>query len=125
MDGLFGLQRKKSAGHRHREPLHGHLWFSNQLEEDEFVAEYQHTTGRNDVRNYLFSYITSMNPCSGLQQLFIAASKSLIRKYGYCDKLFCLVCRTKPVEDYVLSHTSYLLRLTVNYTHIIFCMVLQ
>ncbi len=24
------------------------------------------------------------------------------------------------MEDYVLSHTSYLLRLTVNYTHIIF-----
>jgi len=68
MDGLFGLPRKKSAGHSHREPLHGHLWFSNQLEVDEFVAQYQHTTGRNDVRNYLFSYITSMNPCSGLQQ---------------------------------------------------------
>ncbi len=54
---------------------------------------------------------------------FIAASKSILRKYGYCDKLFCLVCRTKPVEDYLLSHTSYLLRLTVNYTHIIFYFV--
>ena len=52
MDGLFGLPRKKSAGCSHRESLHGHLWFSDQSEVDEFVAQSQHTKGRNDVRNY-------------------------------------------------------------------------
>lgn len=53
MDGLFGLPRKKSAGRSHREPLHGHLWFSNQTEVDEFVAQNQHTTGRSDVSFFL------------------------------------------------------------------------
>ena len=41
LDGLFGLPRKKAAGHSHREPLHGSLWFCNQFEVDEFVGQSQ------------------------------------------------------------------------------------
>lgn len=42
MDGLFGLPRKKSAGVSYRKALHGHLFFSDQAEVDEFVIQSQH-----------------------------------------------------------------------------------
>lgn len=38
MDALFGLARKKSAGQSHRDPLHGHVFFKNQVSVDEHVA---------------------------------------------------------------------------------------
>ena len=38
MDALFGLPRKKSAGQSHRDPLHGHVFFKNQVSVDEHVA---------------------------------------------------------------------------------------
>ena len=38
MDALFGLPRKKSAGHSLREAIHGHLFFRDQSLVDEFVA---------------------------------------------------------------------------------------
>lgn len=40
MDALFGLPRKKSAGHSFREPLHGHLFFTDQHSVDEYVEGY-------------------------------------------------------------------------------------
>ena len=41
MDGLFGLPRKASAGISHRKALHGHLFFQNQFDVDQFVREVQ------------------------------------------------------------------------------------
>lgn len=38
MDALFGLPRKKAAGKSHREPIHGHLFFGDQVSLDEFVV---------------------------------------------------------------------------------------
>lgn len=40
VDALFGLPRKKAAGISHREPLHGSLFFGDQLSVDEYVASY-------------------------------------------------------------------------------------
>lgn len=40
MDALFGLPRKKSAGHSFRDALHGHLLFTDQRSVDEYVAGY-------------------------------------------------------------------------------------
>jgi hypothetical protein len=41
MDGLFGLPRKKSAGTSYRKSLHGHLYFKDQGDVDQFVREAQ------------------------------------------------------------------------------------
>lgn len=41
MDALFGLPRKKSAGSSTRDPLHGSLFFSDQMAVDEHVSSYQ------------------------------------------------------------------------------------
>ena len=37
MDGLFGLPRKKSAETSQRKSLHGHLYFKDQGDVDQFV----------------------------------------------------------------------------------------
>ena len=50
MDALFGLPRKKVAGHSYREPLHGNLWFGDQLEVDGFVAQSQQSKRIKNVR---------------------------------------------------------------------------
>ncbi len=49
-DALFGLPRKKPAGHSHREPLHGNLWFGDQKEVDEFVAQSRQSRKIKNVR---------------------------------------------------------------------------
>ncbi len=41
MDALFGLPRNKSAGCSRRDPLHGDLFFGNQVAVDQHVAEYE------------------------------------------------------------------------------------
>lgn len=40
MDALFGLPRKKSAGRSFRDPLRGHLLFTEQHLVDEYVESY-------------------------------------------------------------------------------------
>lgn len=47
MDGLFGLPRKKSAGKSHRPSLHGHLFFEDQEEVDQFVSEAQRSRSKH------------------------------------------------------------------------------
>ncbi len=39
MDALFGLPRKKAAGHSFDDPLHGSLLFGDQKQVDDFVAQ--------------------------------------------------------------------------------------
>lgn len=46
MDALFGLPRKKAAGHSYAKPLHGDLFFGNQEEVDKFVSSY-HSLSRS------------------------------------------------------------------------------
>ena len=50
MDALFGLPRKKSAGRSYRDPLHSNLFFSDQSEIDQYVAEYDHSKPFSNVR---------------------------------------------------------------------------
>ncbi len=38
MDALFGLPRKKAAGHSYQNSLHGDIFFGNQADVDEFVT---------------------------------------------------------------------------------------
>ena len=47
MDGLFDLPRKKSAGKSHRPSLHGHLFFEDQEEVDQFVSEAQRSRSKH------------------------------------------------------------------------------
>ena len=49
MDALFGLPRKKAAGVSLREPLHGALFFGNQMAVDEHVASYK-MSGKNSAK---------------------------------------------------------------------------
>ena len=66
MDGLFGLPRKKSAGTSYRKALHGHLYFHNQTDVDQFVIEAQQIAS---VSIDSLVYIAATDKCiiTGLQ----------------------------------------------------------
>lgn len=58
LDALFGLPRKKSAGHSFRPPLHGHLCFIDQAEVDEYVANNcSNLKERRQVSLMLFNFL--------------------------------------------------------------------
>ena len=55
MDALFGLPRKKSSGTSYREAIHGHYFFDNQSDVDEFVSS--NPSRKNQKVYCLDSYI--------------------------------------------------------------------
>ena len=69
MDGLFGLPRKKSAGTSYRKALHGHLYFHNQIDVDQFVIEAQRGKQIASVSIDSLVYIAATDKCiiTGLQ----------------------------------------------------------
>ena len=58
MDALFGLPRKKLAGISYQDPLHGDLFFCDQLAVDQFVAESKQLKPTSNV-----STILSVHEC--------------------------------------------------------------
>lgn len=56
MDALFGLPRKMSAGISHRDALHGELFFHNQADVDQFVAESGHRKSKPQATVNMFMY---------------------------------------------------------------------
>ena len=54
MDALFGLPRKKSTGVSYQDPLLGSLFFGDQSNVDQFVAESSKTKPVSSVSSWLF-----------------------------------------------------------------------
>ena len=48
MDAIFGLPRRKKAGQKFRDSLHGHLWFTDQYDVDKYVSSSHHKSEKQD-----------------------------------------------------------------------------
>ena len=59
MDALFSLPRKKSAGVSYQDPLLGSLFFGDQSNVDQFVAESSKTKPVSSVSSWLFGVLLS------------------------------------------------------------------
>ena len=71
MDALFGLPRKKSAGKSFREAIHGHYFFKQQHEVDEYVSTAP-TKKRKDLKvikqhDCCFAYMFIISVCTDVQ----------------------------------------------------------